>query len=550
MGPAPSSLDEVIGEMLALQKALPPRPSFPELEIAIAAIAKVDDALAARQEQLLRQPKPKDVPPIVFGMLQEMRTEAAESKAKEQKRADEGVVELEERHRRYDGWIRRTHMALSPVTSASGEDADIDGLSIIPVSKEDGKQVEITGGRGSARSVLDAVWDFPPSESSVTSSAGVISSSLDDRTGAKPKSSTYGRSESFSRVAQSLLWTGEAQPKLDAGSEEKQSRNFLVPPTTTGDGDAKNNEGDSLVSPDVKNTFSALSMLDLASKRKQTCLDLRGAFLKEIEWVPESIGKMTWLTDLNLSGNRLTILPESIGDLVNLVNLDVCTNQLVALPESIGQLICLKTLSIDNNLIEELPWTIGQCTALIELKASFNQLKALPEATGKLMQLHCLDLHWNKLNSLPTTMASMVNLVDLDASFNEIRCIPESLCQVTTLTKLNLASNFNELKELPHQIGNLQKLKVLNLSCNQLTILPDSFALLTNLQELDLSGNHWRLPPKDIADQGREAVLKYMADHVAKKEKGKGVVRKKSIWTLLLFTCGKPSVVEADIVAY
>lgn len=550
MGTAPAALDGVIAEMLALQKALPQRPSFLELEIAVATIAKVDDALAVRREELMHQARPEGILAIVFGALQDMRLEAAENKAIEQKKEAEEVVELEERHRKYDTWIRKVHMALSSEMSLeSGEDADADadGAIVSPVSTKVGSQT--MDAQGSARSVLDAVWDFPPSESSV-SSAGLLSSSVHDQQGAKPnsvKSSTYGRSDSFSSVAQSLSWTGE-QSKLDAPTGEHDAKYFSFP-VLDQEGGPKRDESNALVLQNVKKTVGVLSMLDSATKQQQTCLDLRGAFLKEIEWVPESIGRMIWLTDLNLSGNRLTILPDSIGDLSNLVNLDVCTNQLVVLPESIGRLTCLKTLLLDNNKIEELPYTIGQCISLTELKASFNQLKALPEATGKLTQLRCLDVHWNKLGSLPSTIASMESLVDLDASFNEIHHVPEGLCQVTTLTRLNLASNFNELQEIPQGIGNLQKLKLLNLSCNQLKVLPDSFALLTNLQDLDLSGNHWRVPPKNIADQGLEAVLKYMANLVTEKEKGKAVVPKRSMWTLLCFTCGEPSVIETDLVA-
>ena len=53
--PSSHSLEDVIGEMLSLQKALPPRPSFPELEIAISAIDKAEEALSAQKEEILRR---------------------------------------------------------------------------------------------------------------------------------------------------------------------------------------------------------------------------------------------------------------------------------------------------------------------------------------------------------------------------------------------------------------------------------------------------------------------------------------------------------------
>ncbi|KAH7365280.1 hypothetical protein KP509_18G018300 [Ceratopteris richardii] len=543
MGLPTASLDEVIAQMLALQKALPERPSFPELEIAIATVAKIDEALVQSQREVLRQPRPEDVPASVFSAFQEMRLEALEHKAKDQKKRSERVIKLEERHRKYDLWIRKAHSVLS----GTGMDEELDGGVNLDGGAEEGSEtVEVDDMQGSARSVLDATWEFPPSESSLTSSVGVQTTSVDGHDLKLSNSKlTHHRSESFSRIAQSLSWDRERSNTIMKIGEEKTAVSFLSKPDA--DETKIRDESSTLVSEKAR-AASALGLVDPASSQRQTCLDLRGATLKEIEWIPESIGTMTWLIEVNLSRNRLTTLPDSIGNLVHLTNLDASLNQLVTLPDTIGQLTCLKTLILDNNKIEELPYTIGQCTSLVELRASFNKLKALPEATGKLTQLRYLDVHWNKLGSLPSTIGSMASLVDLDASFNEISHIPEGLCQVTTLTRLNFSSNFNELQELPEDIGNLQKLKALNLSCNQLKVLPDSFALLTNLQDLDLSGNFMRVPPKHIADQGAEAVLKYMSDMIAERERDKYVVKKRSLWTLF-FACGKSSMVEEDFVA-
>jgi hypothetical protein len=66
-----------------------------------------------------------------------------------------------------------------------------------------------------------------------------------------------------------------------------------------------------------------------------TCTGLQGLPL------PESIGNLTNLTDLDLSFNDLNTLPKSIGNLTNLNVLDLRENNVrskYALPECVGQL--------------------------------------------------------------------------------------------------------------------------------------------------------------------------------------------------------------------
>ncbi|XP_042388915.1 plant intracellular Ras-group-related LRR protein 5-like [Zingiber officinale] len=144
--------------------------------------------------------------------------------------------------------------------------------------------------------------------------------------------------------------------------------------------------------------------------------------------LPESFGELSNLIDLDLHANRLKTLPSTFGNLTNLVNLNLSSNQFYVLPHTIGNLTNLRWLNIETNELEELPYTIGSCTALIELRLDFNQLKALPEAIGKLECLEILTLHYNRVKSLPSTMSSLSKLKELNVSFNELESIPESLC--------------------------------------------------------------------------------------------------------------------------
>src|SRR5665647_343915 len=65
--------------------------------------------------------------------------------------------------------------------------------------------------------------------------------------------------------------------------------------------------------------------------------------------LPDSIGQLTLLQKLDVSGNQLTTLPDSIGQLTQLRELNVSHNQLTSLPDSIGYLTQLQKLDVDNN---------------------------------------------------------------------------------------------------------------------------------------------------------------------------------------------------------
>ena len=72
--------------------------------------------------------------------------------------------------------------------------------------------------------------------------------------------------------------------------------------------------------------------------------------------LPESIGNLTLLRDLNLSYNRLKSIPESIGKLESLEYLYLNNNELEILPELMGDLSLLKIIELYNNKFpKELP---------------------------------------------------------------------------------------------------------------------------------------------------------------------------------------------------
>ncbi|KAJ8632070.1 hypothetical protein MRB53_025406 [Persea americana] len=319
------------------------------------------------------------------------------------------------------------------------------------------------------------------------------------------------------------------------------------------------------------------SLIETWAKSGAGVLDLQGKLMDQIEWLPVSLGKLSDITELNLSenrimalpstigslkclikldihsnqlinlpdsfgelsnladldlhGNRLRSLPNSFGNLTSLVNLDLSSNQISLLPDTIGSLTSLKALNVETNELEELPYTIGSCSSLVELRLDFNQLKALPEAIGKLECLETLTLHYNRIKSLPTTMASLSKLKEIDVSFNELESVPENLCFATNLVKLIVANNFADLRSLPRSIGNLEMLEVLDISNNQIKVLPDSFRFLSKLRVLHADETPLEVPPRQIVKLGAQAVVEYMTDLVVKKDVGFQPSEKRGFWS-------------------
>ncbi|KAI9087588.1 hypothetical protein K1719_030458 [Acacia pycnantha] len=238
-------------------------------------------------------------------------------------------------------------------------------------------------------------------------------------------------------------------------------------------------------------------------------LDLPG---RRLRFLPEAFGRIPGLVALNLSNNLLEVIPDSIAGLQSLEELNVSSNLLESLPDSIGFLQKLKFLKVSGNRLSALPDSICHCRSLVELDVSFNGLTYLPTNIGlELVNLQKLSIQLNKIRSFPSSVCEMRALRYLDAHFNELHGLPIAIGKLTNLEVLNLSSNFSDLSELPDTFGDLTNLRELDLSNNQIHALPDTFGRLDNLVKLNLEQNPLELPPKEIVNEGVEAIKTFMA---------------------------------------
>lgn len=111
----------------------------------------------------------------------------------------------------------------------------------------------------------------------------------------------------------------------------------------------------------VGNDGEKLSLIKLASlievsfKKATQELNLQNKLTEQVEWLPDSLGKLTTLTSLDLSENHIVVLPNTIGGLSSLTKLDLRSNRINQLPESIGELFNLVYFNLSGNQLSSLP---------------------------------------------------------------------------------------------------------------------------------------------------------------------------------------------------
>uniref|UniRef100_A0A8C2DKI8 Erbin n=1 Tax=Cyprinus carpio TaxID=7962 RepID=A0A8C2DKI8_CYPCA len=159
-----------------------------------------------------------------------------------------------------------------------------------------------------------------------------------------------------------------------------------------------------------------------------------------LEMVDEQISGCENLQDLLLSNNTLTQLPGSIG-MLKLTTLKVDDNQLMYLPDTIGGLTTLDELDCSFNEIEALPSTIGQCVTLRTFAADHNLLTQMPPEMGSLKNVTVLFLHSNKLETLPEEMGDMQKLKVINLSDNKLKNLPYSFTKLNQMTAMWLSEN-------------------------------------------------------------------------------------------------------------
>ncbi|XP_042827479.1 leucine-rich repeat and calponin homology domain-containing protein 1 isoform X2 [Panthera tigris] len=155
-------------------------------------------------------------------------------------------------------------------------------------------------------------------------------------------------------------------------------------------------------------------------------LEILNLYHNCIRVIPEAIINLQMLTYLNLSRNQLSALPACLCGLPLKV-LIASNNKLGSLPEEIGQLKQLMELDVSCNEITALPQQIGQLKALRELNVRRNYLKVLPQELVEL-PLVKFDFSCNKVLAIPICFREMKRLQVLLLENNPLQSPPAQIC--------------------------------------------------------------------------------------------------------------------------
>ncbi|GJN03355.1 hypothetical protein PR202_ga20791 [Eleusine coracana subsp. coracana] len=238
--------------------------------------------------------------------------------------------------------------------------------------------------------------------------------------------------------------------------------------------------------------------------------------------IPESVGTLPRLVNLDLSTNNLTgPIPATIIQLKGIVQIELYSNQLTgSVPPGLGALRHLRFLDAsmnrlsgplpadlflapaleslhlyDNDLSGALPATLGRCApALADLRLFSNRLAgALPPELGHNSPLEFVDLSDNRISGpIPVGLCRAGRLEQLLILNNQlVGPIPAELGECRTLTRVRLPNN--QLSgDVPPGVWGLPHLYLLDLAGNALsgTVAP-TIGMANNLSQLIVSGNRF-----------------------------------------------------------
>ncbi|XP_057620277.1 DISP complex protein LRCH3 isoform X2 [Chionomys nivalis] len=145
-----------------------------------------------------------------------------------------------------------------------------------------------------------------------------------------------------------------------------------------------------------------------------------------IRYIPEAILNLQALTFLNISRNQLSTLPVHLCNLPLKV-LIASNNKLVSLPEEIGHLRHLTELDVSCNEIQTVPSQIGHLEALRDFNVRRNHLVRLPEELAEVPLIR-LDFSCNKVTAIPVCYRNLRHLQVITLENNPLQSPPAQIC--------------------------------------------------------------------------------------------------------------------------
>nr|XP_020451527.1 PH domain leucine-rich repeat-containing protein phosphatase 1-like [Monopterus albus] len=140
--------------------------------------------------------------------------------------------------------------------------------------------------------------------------------------------------------------------------------------------------------------------------------------------------------------------------------------------------------------LEQLPPNLFYSHDLTHLNLKHNFLPADQQLQQlqRFSRLRSLNLSNNHLGQFPLAICDIPTLTEVNLSCNYLASVPSSVGAMTNLQTFLLDGN--SLEELPNELGSLQRLSYLGLSFNQFNHVPQVLERLASMEKLCMAGNN------------------------------------------------------------
>lgn len=265
-------------------------------------------------------------------------------------------------------------------------------------------------------------------------------------------------------------------------------------------------------------------------------------YKNQIDELPEEIGQIKGVMELDLTHQQLPKLPETLYDMTDLEVLKLEDNKLKELPEELLNLSMLRVLILKQNYgLESIP-DLGHLLELEEVDFEYTDIKSLPDSFFALKNIKEVNTMQSDLDKNTAIMKRMLaafpdaristyahEAIELEENENldeykgqesitidsfQLNYLSAGVFEADVVKKLVI--NTYHLKELPDLFGGLLTLEELSIKTgSDVKILPASITQLLGLKELSLEGQFTKLP----ADIGKLSNLEtiYLRSHELKE---------------------------------
>ncbi len=156
-------------------------------------------------------------------------------------------------------------------------------------------------------------------------------------------------------------------------------------------------------------------------------------------------------------GLALSIIQQSwVEEIRNYKKLVLSHNILHVVPSNIVKMQNLLRLDLSKNYILEVPREIFELPLLRNLNLSYNDITMLPKVQEWNKSMKILNLQANSLRTVNESIEKS-ELEDLNLSDNNLMLIPECICNVKSLTTLDISRN-RQITVFPPELAKLTKL--------------------------------------------------------------------------------------------